>query len=123
MREALRKYDLEQNNTNTFKWEILEYLAFSVYMQGLKFVCHRVIYFRIIFHCFFKLIFYFAGNVHVAFKLTEELLSIYPDHERAKGNLEYYRNIIESEEKSKRKKGEDEDFVSFIRCIATLTDN
>lgn len=34
MREALRKHDTEQNNTNTFKWEILEYLAFSVYMQG-----------------------------------------------------------------------------------------
>lgn len=104
---------MEQNSTNTFKWEILEYLAFSVYKQGQKFLYHFTRYFNN-FHQFFQTNFCFPGNVTVALKLTEELLSIFPNHERAKNNLDYYKNIIESEENSKRKKGEDEELVSFI---------
>lgn len=34
MQESLRKYDLEKNDKNLFKWEILEYLAFSLFKEG-----------------------------------------------------------------------------------------
>ena len=34
MREALRKYETEKNDTTVYEWEILEYLAYSLYMQG-----------------------------------------------------------------------------------------
>lgn len=85
-------------------------------------MCHCVICFSLIFLCFiYQTNFQLTGNTRVAFKLTEELLSVFPNHERAKGNLEYYRNILESKENSKRKKGEDEELVSFINFLAKLT--
>lgn len=34
MQEALRKHEIEKNFTSLFKWEILEYLAFSLYKEG-----------------------------------------------------------------------------------------
>lgn len=35
MQEALRKHETEQNETIISKWEILEYLAYSLYMLGI----------------------------------------------------------------------------------------
>lgn len=34
MTEALQRFDKERNNTILERWEILEYLAYSTYMQG-----------------------------------------------------------------------------------------
>lgn len=34
MNEALQRHDMERNGTGTAKWEILEYLAYSKFMQG-----------------------------------------------------------------------------------------
>nr|CAD7408972.1 unnamed protein product [Timema cristinae] len=78
MTEALGRYQDESNKTTT-KSDILEYLAFSTYMQG---------------------------NVHRALKLTDELLEILPNHERAVGNKVYYLQDLEKRKKGK-KRGED----------------
>lgn len=77
MQEALQRYEGEYNKTTT-KSDILEYLAFSTYMQG---------------------------NVRTALKLTDELLEIVPSHQRALGNREYYLRDLEA--RDDRKKGED----------------
>ncbi|GLG99303.1 Prolyl 4-hydroxylase subunit alpha-2 [Gryllus bimaculatus] len=77
MQEALQRYEEEYNKTTT-KSDILEYLAFSTYMQG---------------------------NVRTALKLTDELLQIVPTHQRALGNRDYYLKDLES--RDDRKKGED----------------
>lgn len=68
MSEALNRHEREANKTETARWEILEYLAYSTYMQG---------------------------NVHGALEMTDELLEIFPNHPRAKGNKVYYLNAIE----------------------------
>lgn len=34
MQESLRKYEIEKNEKNILKWEILEYLAFSLFKEG-----------------------------------------------------------------------------------------
>nr|CAD7453803.1 unnamed protein product [Timema tahoe] len=78
MTEALGRYQDESNKTTT-KSDILEYLAFSTYMQG---------------------------NVHRALKLTDELLEILPNHERAVGNKVYYLQDLEKRKKG-QKRGED----------------
>lgn len=70
MNEALRQQEMEMNKTIE-REEILEYLAFSTYMQG---------------------------NVQTALQLTNELLEIVPGHPRARGNLVYY---LEDLKKSK----------------------
>ncbi|XP_065202601.1 prolyl 4-hydroxylase subunit alpha-2-like isoform X3 [Planococcus citri] len=81
MREALRRYEVEKNETTVHEWEILEYLAYSLYMQG---------------------------NVEAAHQLTEELLVLYPNHPRARNNLDYYTSVLEKEdENDERKKGDD----------------
>lgn len=71
MTEALARQEAEhrQNNskTETPKWEILEYLAYSTYMEG---------------------------NVESALDMTNELLQLYPEHERALGNRDYYMRAI-----------------------------
>lgn len=68
MTEALQRFDKERNNTNLERWEILEYLAYSTYMQG---------------------------NVHSALQMTDELLAIFPSHQRALKNRAYYKAAIE----------------------------
>lgn len=58
MTEAMQRYHDEYNKTTT-KPDILEYLAFSTYMEG---------------------------NIRRALQMTNELLELQPDHERAIGN-------------------------------------
>ncbi|KAI5748962.1 hypothetical protein M8J76_003658 [Diaphorina citri] len=67
MGEALKRHDMERNGTSTPKWEILEYLAYSKFMQG---------------------------QVKSALHLTEELLMIFPTHQRAQGNKLYYQEAL-----------------------------
>lgn len=67
MNEALQRHDMERNGTGTAKWEILEYLAYSKFMQG---------------------------QVKSALHLTEELLMILPTHQRAQGNKLYYQEEL-----------------------------
>lgn len=67
MGEALRRHELDRNKTTTAKWEILEYLAYSKFMQG---------------------------QVMSALHLTEELLMIFPTHQRALGNKVYYQEEL-----------------------------
>nr|XP_018912414.1 PREDICTED: prolyl 4-hydroxylase subunit alpha-1 [Bemisia tabaci]XP_018912415.1 PREDICTED: prolyl 4-hydroxylase subunit alpha-1 [Bemisia tabaci] len=76
MKEALKKYEQEKNQTTTQKWEILEYLAYSTYMEG---------------------------NVHGALQLTDELLRLFPNHQKALGNRAYYLAAISKEEEESRK--------------------
>lgn len=68
MNEALKRHEQERSNV-TVRWEILEYLAYSTFMQG---------------------------NLKKALDLTIELLSILPNHERALGNLAYYEAAIKN---------------------------
>ncbi|CAB3364018.1 Hypothetical predicted protein [Cloeon dipterum] len=78
MHEAMDRLQQETNKTTT-REDILEYLAFSTYMQG---------------------------NVKVALTLTNELLELVPSHQRAQGNKVYYENQIKSVP-VRQKKGED----------------
>ncbi|KOC60916.1 Prolyl 4-hydroxylase subunit alpha-1 [Habropoda laboriosa] len=81
MQEAMDRLQEEQNATTTSKPDILEYLAFSTYMQG---------------------------NVARALSMTNELLELVPTHERALGNRAYYQKEIQSKaSQSKKKRGED----------------
>ncbi|XP_049773206.1 prolyl 4-hydroxylase subunit alpha-1 isoform X3 [Schistocerca cancellata] len=75
MQEALERLEEEYNKT-AVRSDILEYLAFSTYMQG---------------------------NVQRALSLTNELLEIVPGHQRALGNKAYYLRDIENSESLKRK--------------------
>ncbi|XP_044727086.1 prolyl 4-hydroxylase subunit alpha-2 isoform X2 [Chrysoperla carnea] len=66
-------YEQEQQKQQQTKYvDILEYLAFSIYMEG---------------------------NLQIAIDLTKELLQLAPDHSRAKGNLVFYENKIKELEK------------------------
>nr|CAD7265071.1 unnamed protein product [Timema shepardi] len=139
MTEALGRYQDESNKTTT-KSDILEYLAFSTYMQGigkveLEEVNPHLRGGRVENHLGNKppppvhptmirtsispslaaelnttsaLANYAteAGNVHRALKLTDELLEILPNHERAVGNKVYYLQDLEKRKKGK-KRGED----------------
>ncbi|XP_034243816.1 prolyl 4-hydroxylase subunit alpha-1 isoform X3 [Thrips palmi] len=78
MTEALQRFNEEANKTIT-KADILEYLAFSTYMEG---------------------------NVHSALEMTDELLTLVPNHSRAIGNRVYYLQDI-SQKDLQRKRGED----------------
>lgn len=79
MEEALRKNrEMEEPSVDTA--EILDYLAFSTYMQG---------------------------NVRRALSLTNELLELEPDHSRAEQNKYFYEKIIQEEEQNSRKRGDD----------------
>lgn len=81
MNEALNRYEVETNKTVAYP-DILEYLAFSTYMQG---------------------------NVRQALKLTDELLVERPDHQRAMGNRAYYVEALNLQQAKKR--GEDSDTI------------
>lgn len=87
MQEAMDRLHEEQSNrtstttTVVSKPDILEYLAFSTYMQG---------------------------NVVRALSMTNELLEMVPTHQRALGNRVYYQEEIQKKTKETRKKrGED----------------
>ncbi|KAJ8318338.1 hypothetical protein KUTeg_003429 [Tegillarca granosa] len=71
----------EQNKTSsTDRATVLDYLAYSMLMQG---------------------------NVRHALSLTDELLTLVPNHERAKSNKGYYEKMIEEEEQKAKKRGDD----------------
>lgn len=81
MREAMERLTRPQNKTGTTKREdILEYLAFSMYKEG---------------------------NVNAALVMTNELLEILPNHERAKGNKGYYEKELSEIKASKNLRGDD----------------
>lgn len=121
MQEAMDRLQEEQNVTTTSKPDILEYLAFSTYMQGSdsKLYCalyhtrgnilkesaflaaNKQIY---LCFCFYRR----SGNVARALSMTNELLELVPTHERALGNRAYYQKEIQSKaSQSKKKRGED----------------
>ncbi|XP_063988098.1 prolyl 4-hydroxylase subunit alpha-1 [Diachasmimorpha longicaudata] len=79
MQEAMNRLQDEHNRTTTTKPDILEYLAFSTYMQG---------------------------NVARALSMTNELLELVPSHQRALGNRAYYQEEI-LKTQGQRKLGED----------------
>ncbi|KAJ8675754.1 hypothetical protein QAD02_011540 [Eretmocerus hayati] len=83
MQEAMDRLQEGQTNRTTIsKPDILEYLAFSTYMQG---------------------------NVVRALSMTNELLDLVPTHQRALGNRAYYQDEIQKRtNESRRKRGEDE---------------
>ena len=115
----------EQNATTTSKPDILEYLAFSTYMQG----SDSKLYYAIILYIaksmrkFLKAYSFSStfqihnmllhlycqpGNVARALSMTNELLELVPTHERALGNRAYYQKEIQSKaSQSKKKRGED----------------
>ncbi|XP_022200675.2 prolyl 4-hydroxylase subunit alpha-2-like [Nilaparvata lugens] len=67
MSESLKRHNHEQNSANLRRWEILEYLAYSTYMQG---------------------------KVQSALQLTDELLAIIPTHQYALSNRTLYQAAI-----------------------------
>ncbi|XP_055616103.1 prolyl 4-hydroxylase subunit alpha-1-like [Toxorhynchites rutilus septentrionalis] len=79
MREAMDRLSHEVNRTTT-KADVLEYLAFSTFKQG---------------------------NVHTALLMTNELLELVPDHERAVGNKVYYEKELEKDARQKALRGDD----------------
>ncbi|XP_055612351.1 uncharacterized protein LOC129758762 [Uranotaenia lowii] len=79
MREAMDRLSQEVNRTTT-KADVLEYLAFSTFKQG---------------------------NVHTALIMTNELLELVPNHERAVGNKAYYEKELEKEARQKALRGDD----------------
>lgn len=97
MQEAMDRLQEEQNRTTTSKPDILEYLAFSTYMQG---------------------------NVARALSMTNELLELVPTHQRALGNRAYYQEEIEKKSSQvKRKRGEDgQDDVGLSDQPFTVTE-
>ncbi|XP_071952055.1 prolyl 4-hydroxylase subunit alpha-1-like isoform X2 [Antedon mediterranea] len=83
MQEAYKKM-LKEESTDTKKIVVLDYLAYSTYMQG---------------------------NKNAAMMVTEELLKLDDQHERAKSNKEYFEHEIakEKKEKEEKKEGDNED--------------
>lgn len=83
MNEAMDRLSKELNDTsievNQKKADILEYLAFSTYKEG---------------------------NIISALSMTNELLEINPNHERAKGNKHYYEKEMNIEKATKNSKAE-----------------
>lgn len=79
MQQALKRWETEAEKT-VDRTDILEYMAFSAYVQG---------------------------NMRRALRLTQDLLRLQPDHPRAAGNIVYYENAIEAEGGKVEKRGED----------------
>ncbi|GAB0097676.1 Prolyl 4-hydroxylase, alpha subunit [Sergentomyia squamirostris] len=80
MREAMDRLLRSENATSTTKADILEYLAFSTYKQG---------------------------NVDSALTMTNELLELNPDHERAMGNKHYYEKELAMQKMDRKLRGDD----------------
>ena len=83
MKEALEREEKEEVKT-VIRSDILEYLAFSTYMQG---------------------------NVRQALKLTSELLELKPGHQRALGNKIYYEEALRNSDTQRL--GEEEDDAEY----------
>ena len=79
MDQAMKLYHEELEKTVS-QSDILEYLAFSAYM---------------------------SGNIRRALKLTDQMLSMEPDHPRGWGNKQYYEETLEKKGATFVKKGED----------------
>ncbi|XP_055525461.1 prolyl 4-hydroxylase subunit alpha-1-like [Wyeomyia smithii] len=79
MREAMDRLSHEVNRTTT-KADVLEYLAFSTFKEG---------------------------NMQTALVMTNELLELVPNHERAIGNKAYYEKELEKEATQKALRGDD----------------
>ncbi|XP_058444730.1 prolyl 4-hydroxylase subunit alpha-1-like [Malaya genurostris] len=79
MREAMDRLSQEVNRTTT-KADVLEYLAFSTFKQG---------------------------NMQTALLMTNELLELVPNHERAVGNKAYYEKELQKEASQKALRGDD----------------
>lgn len=109
MAEALNKLEEEPNKTAT-REEILEYLAFSTYKQGIyistegytKTICICCLLSRqVLQEIFWKdlhsnvlLYIITIGNVKEALQLTHELLKIVPFHQRGLSNIRHYEDIL-----------------------------
>lgn len=96
MREAMDRLRNDLNQTmSTSRADILEYLAFSVYKQGedFRYCCKTPCVF---FYISFLIL---IGNVMSALEMTNELLAIHPNHERAMGNKFYYEKQLEKDKK------------------------
>lgn len=90
MNEALSRQETESNKTVDHA-DILEYLAFSTYMQG---------------------------NVRQALKLTNELLLEKPNHQRAMGNKAYYEEaLVEQQAKKRGEEGEAVDLEQSVEKV------
>ena len=69
----------EERRKTVDRADILEYMAFSAYVQG---------------------------NLRKALKLTEDLLKLQPEHPRAPGNMVYYETQLKQEGGKVQKRGE-----------------
>lgn len=103
MNEALaRLSDDKGQTTMVSKADILEYLAFAIYKQGKN--CGKKNYAVV---C--NVMNFFVGDVHTALKMTDELLALVPNHERALGNKFYYKEELAklSAKSDKQLRGDD----------------
>ncbi|KFM72508.1 Prolyl 4-hydroxylase subunit alpha-2, partial [Stegodyphus mimosarum] len=74
MQESLDRFEKEDVKTVS-KSDVLEYMAYSSYV---------------------------LGNIRHALKLTQDLITVDPDHPRAQGNLAYYQQAVLKEDTHKR---------------------
>ncbi|CAF3520069.1 unnamed protein product [Rotaria socialis] len=82
MQEALDHLDTETNHTSINKIDILDHLAYATSQQG---------------------------NVEHALAITEEILTMAPDHFRAQNNKVYYETIIKNRTLTKKQRRDDID--------------
>lgn len=75
----MKRWHEEGSRKTVDRADILEYMAFSAYVQG---------------------------NLRKALKLTEDLLKLQPEHPRAPGNMLYYESQLAAEGGKVQKKGE-----------------
>lgn len=94
MQEALGRLDRDVNRTLT-KADILDYLSYSTFKEG---------------------------NTFKALQMTNELLEIVPDHERARGNKAFYERELRKIEKNKELRGDSgEDDVPAAKFEVTVS--
>jgi len=94
MAQALHILDNEEVNAPTVdRTDVLEYMAFSAYLRG---------------------------NMRRALELTNQLLTIMPNHPKAAGNVKYYERALAAEKAALRKKGEDGSFYTNMGHQATV---
>lgn len=94
MREALDRCE-EEGESESMKIEILDYLAFAHYKQN---------------------------NIFEALRLTNEILRIQPNHERAKGNKVFYEDWIGHNTKSKLRGDDGDALVPLDNTVTTRTE-
>lgn len=99
MKEAEDRLKRESNETVDLS-DILEYLAFSTYKEGI---------YKILLHfSFYIYMLFFSGNIPLALDLTNKLLEILPTHPRALGNKIYYEEELVKSSSDANRKGDDE---------------